>query len=81
MAFMFGLNVDKIVSTRTAIMTVVFITCYHTTMALLIFQNLFCLPSKKVMPCVLFCLRFLYSHDFQACKYTSIVLLQFFHAL
>ena len=69
MTFMFGFNFDNIVSTRTTVMTLVFITCYHTTMALLNFENLFCLPAKKVIPCVPFCFKRLYLHDIQACKY------------
>ena len=68
MTFTLGFNVDSIVSTRTTIMTLVFITCYHTTMSLLIFENLFCFPAKKNIPCVLFCLKLFYLHDFQACK-------------
>ena len=69
MAFIFGFNVDNIGSTRKTVMTLVYITCYHTTMELLMFQNLFCSPTKKVIPCALFCLKLLYFHDFQACQF------------
>ena len=58
---MFGFDFDNIVDTRTTVMTLVFITCCHTPMALLVFENLFCLPGKKVI-CVLFCLKILYLH-------------------
>ena len=66
---MFGFNVDNIFSTRTTVKALVFITCYHTTMALFIFEHLFCLPAKKIIPFVPFCLKLLYLYDFQACKY------------
>ena len=69
MTFMFGFNVNNIVSTRTTVMTLVFITYYNTTRSLLIFENLFCLPAKKVITCVLFCFKLLYLYDFQPCKY------------
>ena len=49
-------NVYNFVSAR--------IVSFHTTMALFIL-----LTSKKVIPCVLFCLELLYLHDFQARKY------------
>ena len=66
---MFGFNFDNIVSTRATVITLVFITCYHTTVALFIFENLFCLPVKKIIPCVPFCFKLLYFYDFQTCKY------------
>ena len=66
---MFGFNFDSIVSTRATVITLVFITCYHTTVALFIFENLFCLPVKKIIPCVPFCFKLLYFYDFQTCKY------------
>ena len=50
-------------------MTLVYMTCYHTTMALLIFENLFCLTAAKVVSFVLFCLKLLYLHNFQVCKF------------
>ena len=69
MIFMFGFNFDNIVSTRATVITLVFITCYHTTVALFIFENFFCLPVKKIIPCVPFCFKLLYFYDFQTCKY------------
>ena len=30
-------------------MTLIFRTCYHTTMVLLIFENIFCLQEKKTL--------------------------------
>ena len=51
MTFMLFFNVDNIVSTSTTVTTLVSITCYHTTIALLIFENLFCLLEKKVILC------------------------------
>ena len=69
MVFMFRFNVDKIISTRTTVVTLGYITCHHATMALLIFDNLFCSPTKMVIPCALFSLKLLYFHDFQAYKF------------
>ena len=65
---MLGFNVDNVVSIRTTVMALALIAYYHTTTTLLTFKNLFCLPAKKLIPCVLFCLKLLYLHDFQACK-------------
>ena len=39
MTFVFNVNVDNIFSTRITAITVTFITCYHTAMTLLIFEN------------------------------------------
>ena len=69
MLLMFGFNFDNTVSTRTTVITLVFITCYHTTVALFIFEYLFCLPAKKLIPYVLFSFKLLYLHDFQTWKY------------
>ena len=69
MTFLFGFNVDNIVSTRTTVIALVFIAYYHTTIALLIFEKSFCLPSKNVIPFVPFCLKLIYFHEFQAFKY------------
>ena len=45
---MFGFSVDNIISASTTVMKLVSLRCYHATMALLIFENLFCLPSKTL---------------------------------
>ena len=57
------------VSTRATLKTIVLITRYHATIVLLIFENLFCLPAKNVISCVIFYLKLLCLHEFQACKY------------
>ena len=54
MTFMFRFNVGNIVSTRTTVMAIVFITCCHTTMTIPIFENVFCLRGKKIIRCVFF---------------------------
>ena len=48
---MLGFNVDNYFGSRTAVKTLAFITCYHTTMTLFIFENLFCLPTKDYFKC------------------------------
>ena len=47
---MFGFNVDILLVPQETVMTLVFIICFHATMALLTFENLFCLPLKNVIP-------------------------------
>ena len=49
MTFVFGFNVDNIVSTRTTVVTLVFIKCHHTTMALH-FWTCILFTSKKSYP-------------------------------
>ena len=51
------------------VMALVYITCYHTTRALFIFENIFCLPERKVITRVLLYLKLLNLYDFRACKF------------
>ena len=59
-------------------MTLVFTTCYHATVVLIVFEKLFLLPGKGIL-CVIFSLKLLYLHDFQTFRQIPASLLQFYY--
>ena len=69
MTFMFSFDADNIANTRTNVIALVFKAYSHTSMALLIFENSFCLPSQKVILFVLFSLKPIYFHELQDFKH------------
>ena len=69
MTFMFSFDADNIANTRTNVIALVFIAYSHTTMALLNFENSFCLPSQNVILFVLFSLKPIYFHELQDFKH------------
>ena len=40
--------------------------CYRCT---IIFENLFCSLAQKIIPCIIFCVKVIYSHESQGHKY------------
>ena len=40
--------------------------CYRCT---IIFENLFCSQAQKIIPCIIFCAKLIYSHESQCHKY------------